>query len=284
MRVALLATLLGLLSRPPTPQGLLYAPPTGSIWDPSCIRIGGRTHCIFMYSSPAGADHGGYASGLLATAEDGVHFTTVGPVAPEAWVGVGFFKAFFAYLGPDAQGRPLFVMNHGTEGNTTNRPPPSAGDPGCPTDSQCLRWHKSNDLLHWTPLYTNHPDPSWYTTTGGGSVARWDAASMMPDPAGAGWLAFPTATVPGRVGCGAGLMRSPDGLNWSVAKPPSYDWGELGVGTSMELGGVEKIGDRYWMIGGCGNGGYRSYPHGGDPVSAAEQLPLRLLSEPQRSC
>ena len=73
MRVGLLPLLLGLLSRPPTPQGLLYAPPTGSIWDPSCIRIGGRTHCIFMYSSPAGADHGGYASDAAATAHDVAH-------------------------------------------------------------------------------------------------------------------------------------------------------------------------------------------------------------------
>ena len=25
---------------------LLYAPARGSIWDPSCIRIGGKTHCM----------------------------------------------------------------------------------------------------------------------------------------------------------------------------------------------------------------------------------------------
>ena len=58
-------------------SGMLYAPPTGSIWDPSCLRIGGRTHCIFMYSSgnsTVNGQHGGYPSGLLASADDGVHW------------------------------------------------------------------------------------------------------------------------------------------------------------------------------------------------------------------
>ena len=78
-------------------SGMLYAPPTGSIWDPSCLRIGGRTHCIFMYSSgnsTVNGQHGGYPSGLLASADDGVHFRTIGQVAFEKWPGVGFFKAF----------------------------------------------------------------------------------------------------------------------------------------------------------------------------------------------
>lgn len=44
--------------------------------------------------------------------------------------------------------RPLFVMNHGTEGSSqhVNEPPPSAGDPGCPFASQCMRFLTSNDL------------------------------------------------------------------------------------------------------------------------------------------
>ena len=145
-------------------SGMLYAPPTGSIWDPSCLRIGGRTHCIFMYSSgnsTVNGQHGGYPSGLLASADDGVHFRTIGQVAFEKWPGVGFFKAFVSYIGPDPDhpDKPLFVMNHGTEGNATDRPARSPGDPGCPYDSQCLRWLQSNDMLHWTAMYTSSPDP-----------------------------------------------------------------------------------------------------------------------------
>ena len=262
----LLPLFLLLLQCPLSPHAMLYAPPQGSIWDPSCLRIGGQTHCVFMYISSNGTAnslHGGYPSGLLASANDGVHFRTVGQVAFEQWEGVGFFKAFVSYIGPDpAQpDKPLFVMNHGTEGNTTDRPPRSASDPGCPYDSQCLRWLRSNDMLNWSPMYTNSPDPRWYLVSGGGAAARWDAASMMPDPAGRGWLAFPTASVPGRINCGLGLMRSPDGVsNWSAVAPPSYDWGALGRGTSMEIGGVEKIGDRYFVIGGTGNAGYEPYP------------------------
>ena len=147
---------------------LLYAPARGSIWDPSCIRIGGKTHCIAMHigsNQSLNSQHGDYPYGLLYTADDGVHFRTVGPVAPEHWRGVGFFKAMISYLGPDPTdpSQPLFVMNHGTEGNTTAKPPSSGHDPGCPFASQCMRFLKSADLRNWQPLYSSHPDPQWCT-------------------------------------------------------------------------------------------------------------------------
>ena len=270
--MALLSTvlLLLLLLPPPPTQAMLYAPPRGSIWDPSCFRIGGQFHCVFMYigqNQTLNAEFGGYPSGLLATSDDGVNFRTVAPVAYEKWKGVGFFKAFVSYVGPDSSGQPQFVMNHGTEGNTTNRPPPSADDPGCPFASQCMRFLKSSNLLDWEPLYSQHPDPRWYSVGGSSSSSRWDAAMMLQDPddtTGKEWMAFPTATVPGRVGCGLGMMRSSDGgLTYSPVPPPMVDWGPLGRGTSLEIGGVAKIGDWWFQIGGTSNAGYKSYSHAG---------------------
>ena len=117
----------------------------------------------------------------------------MGPIAFEKWAGISFYKAFVSYIGPDPDRpeQPLYIMNHGTSGNTTNKPPRSASDPGCPYHSQCLRWLRSNDLVNWTDMYTTSPDPQWYTVEGGEVHARWDAASMMRDPSG-GWVAFPT--------------------------------------------------------------------------------------------
>eukprot|EP01052_Picozoa_sp_SAG31_P038864 SAG31_NODE_5273_length_2639_cov_1.587795_3_plen_165_part_00 len=118
----------------PIGAGLLYAPPSGSIWDPSCIRVGGKTHCVAMHvgtNQTLDSEHGGYPYGLLYTADDGVHFETVGTVAPERWPSIGFFKAVLSYVGPDPENKsmPLFIMNHGTEGSSQhpNEPPPSAG-------------------------------------------------------------------------------------------------------------------------------------------------------------
>ena len=85
---------------------------------------------------------------------------------------------------------------------------------------------------------------------------RYGRVDSLADPS----IAI-SSTAPGRINCGLGLIRSADGMqNWSAVPPPSYEWGPLGRGTSMEIGGVEKIGGRYYAIGGSGNGGYDSYP------------------------
>ena len=70
---AMLLRLLLLHSLQPA-VSLLYAPPRGSIWDPSCIRVGGATHCVAMYVGPNQTldnEHGGYPSGLLYSADQG---------------------------------------------------------------------------------------------------------------------------------------------------------------------------------------------------------------------
>lgn len=73
----------------------------------------------------------------------------------------------------------------------------------------------------WTPRWSSHPDPRWYAVNStGGEVARWDAAMMLRD-GGGGWLAYPTATVPGRVGCG--LRRACSFLCLS-ASPFLFKW------------------------------------------------------------
>jgi hypothetical protein len=250
-------------------EALMFMPVSpATLWDPSCFRWRNRTHCVSMYNGPnatANKMHAGYPSGLLFSAADGVHFQQIAAIAAEHWDGIQFSKAFLRYLGPDPiSGTPRFVMNHGTGGNPQDKPPSTAEEPsrGCPGTGQCMRWLRSinGSLTDWEPLYSNHPDLRWYEQNmWSGNTAiqtRWDAANMLPDPGG-GWAAFPTATrIGSAVQCGLGRMHSPDGYNWSAVEPPPINWGEVRP-ISMEIGGVAKIGDRYFVIG--GNAVYGSY-------------------------
>ena len=247
-------------------HALMFEPVSpGTIWDPSCFRYQSRYHCVSMYNSPnatANRLHGNYPSGLLFSAEDGVHFQQVAAVAAEQWDGIQFAKPFVRYLGTDSRGVPQWVMNHGTGGNPQNKPPASAQLRGCPGSGQCMRWLRSvnGSLERWTPLYSSHPDPRWYEQNMWSSdhqiQTRWDAAIMVPDPAG-GWAAFPTTTrLDSSVQCGVGRMHSSDGFNWTAVVPPKISWGGVRP-ISMEVGGVAKIGQRYYVIG--GNAQYGSY-------------------------
>ena len=50
--------------------------------------------------------------------------------------------------------------------------------------------------------------------------------------------------VPESVGC----ATSRDGLHWEAAPPPVLTWGDWGPLKTHEVGSVERIGDRYWML------------------------------------
>jgi hypothetical protein len=137
-------------------------------------------------------------------------------------------------------------MNHGTAGPVTGPDPPSANlpdDRGCPAGtSQCLRWLTSRDLLNWTYVYTNHPDPRYYAN------GRWDHAYVQEDTTRGGFIAFPVATPKGSPG--PGVQRSVDGLNWTVDAPIVVNYSDVQP-TAFEFGGSERMSNsKYYMIGG----------------------------------
>ena len=152
----------------------------------------------------------------------------------------------------DVDGKPMFVMDHGTSGPVTGPDDPKKplpDDRGCPAGtSQCLRFLKSTDALNWEYMYTLHPDPRWYKNKNGVSSGRWDHAYIQEDTKRGGFIAFPVATPSGSPA--PGILRSPNGLNWTVEPPTQVNFGPV-TPTSFEIGGVERMPNgRYYMIGG----------------------------------
>ena len=225
----------------------MYRPHAGLTWDPSCLIYKKTHYCFFMYQAP---DESTYGHGYLATSDDGVHFKDRGIIDAE-YPGVDWFKCFVhKVVGTD--GSDLFVMNHGTWRDVGGPDDPSVAlpaDRGCPKGTkQCLRFLKSKDLLHWEYLYTLHPDPKWYAATDGVSTGRWDHAYMQADGDG-GFVAFPVATPCDRAHPAPGILRSADGLNFTVHSPVVIEWGGV-TPAGFEFGGMEKVGGRWYLLGG----------------------------------
>jgi hypothetical protein len=250
-------------------QAFMYQPKEGQIWDPSCFVFQNVTYCYSMYSEEEDASFYGYGS--LATSLDGVHFDDRGPIDQEA-PGVQWYKCFVRLLSAgNATSPPLFVMDHGMGGGS-NDGSQDPDDRGCPFDGQCLRFLSSTNLLNWTYMYTMHPDPRWYNTGGRFDHMYIDAVGAE---AGGGYVGFPVANPLGSPA--PGTMTSPDGLNWTVGLPLAIEWGGI-TPAGFEVGGVEYIGGRWWLIGGgvaYGIGGYSMYVlRGGTDASAPTGEPF----------
>ena len=247
----------------------MYQPKEGQIWDPSCFVFRNVTYCYSMYSALEDASFYGY--GFLATSPDGVHFNDRGPINEEA-PGVQWYKCFVHLLSAgNASSPPLFVMDHGMGGGGND----GSHDPdnrGCPFGGQCLRFLSSINLLNWTYMYTMHPDPRWYNTGGRFDHMYIDAVGAA---AGGGFVGFPVATPLGSPA--PGVMTSPDGLNWTLGMPLAIAWGDI-TPAGFEVGGVEYIGGRWWLIGGgvaYGVNGYSMYVlRGGTDASAPTSEPF----------
>eukprot|EP00935_MAST-01C_sp_MAST-1C-sp1_P002520 g2520.t1 len=234
-----------------------------------------KTYCYFMYvcgsTTPGcnGVNETHYGHGLVATSDDGVHFEDTSAFNAE-YQGVGWFKCMIHKV-KDVDGKPMFVMDHGTSGAVTGPDSPNAklpNDRGCPAGtSQCLRFLKSSDAVTWEYMYTLHPDSRWYKADKGGvSKGRWDHAYIQEDEKRGGYIAFPVATPAAPRPPAPGILRSSDGLNWTVEEPVVTDWSpkdpKSGVPVPItpagfEIGGVERMPNgRYYMIGGGGPYGF----------------------------
>jgi hypothetical protein len=195
------------------------------MWDPSIVYHDGRYFLFAMYTSEAGGD---FDSMWCAVSDDGVHWEDVGAVI----TGQPFYvaKMFVRKLGD------RFVMNHGS----------GSGEPGY---QDTLYFWESDDLITWRLFDENralHPDPRWYRPEG-----RWDHMYMIPDEISGGYLGYcvgnPHAGIP-YASCG--LLQSDDGTHWQILPPPVVEWGEMLTPPWFEVGGCEREGGRYYLIGG----------------------------------
>lgn len=201
-----------------------------------------------------------YGHGLVATSIDGVHFEEHS--AFNAEVGGVVWDKCMIHKVHDVDGKPMFVMDHGTAGPVPDSPGARLpNDRGCPKGTkQCLRFLKSTDALNWEYMYTLHPDTRWYHSTGNPPVSdgRWDHAYIQEDLQRGGFIGFPVATPAPPHPPAPGILRSSDGLNWTVHEPVLTQWEAAAVDPAgFEIGGVERMPNgRYYMIGGGEAYGY----------------------------
>ena len=201
------------------------------LWDTWLYYHAGTHYLFYLHRSRAG---GGYDGISVATSDDGVHFADRGPIIHKAtdanWLGTGMVW----------RAGDQFMLNFSEERNGV----------------QEIFFAESDDLLHWRRLpdeeYVCRTDPRWYAESPMFTSQRWDCIWVLPRDDGPGYIGFLTAVAkdgpPGLCGT-AGCVVSADGRHFSAA-PPVIEtgfWGER-----IEVGAVEKIGGRYYMLLGVG--------------------------------
>ena len=205
---------------------MLYTPrKTFGMWDTWCFHHEGVHHLYYLHRTDPDITSDGVS---LARSPDGVHWEEHGEILHKS--------SDAANMGSGAVWRAggKFVMNF------------SEARGGV----QSIFFAVSDDLVRWTRLGDEHrfdPDPRWYKT---GADGRWDNLWAIPRADGSfiGYFAAKPAGGPMDVPESVGCATSRDGLRWQAAPPPVLTWGDWGPLKTHEVGAVEKIGDRYWML------------------------------------
>jgi len=166
----------------------------------------------------------------MATSADGVHWREVGRVltrsADAKWMGTGS-----TWESPDSEEAVRFFMNFSEwKGRRQN-----------------IYFAESQDLVHWTRLegdeYRFVQDERWYKKNG-----RWDTIWTIARPGG-GLYGYWTASPKKKTGGAFGFGESLDGIHWKALAPPKVVNAEVeGITREGEVGAIEKIGDRYYMM------------------------------------
>ena len=148
-----------------------------------------------------------------------------------------------------------------------------------------LRFYESTDLHEWHYLFSNQPDRRWYGLPP--QPSRWDHMYILPKeegkPAAGYWGHVVSVPKPGTPP-GVGMMESADGRTWTVLPPAAIEW-PTGMPPQryFEYGGCERIGGKYYLIGGTGNylgnGGYAMFTLVADDPRAVPTRCDRLSSQ-----
>ena len=221
---------------------------TGMMWD-TWLFLHDGTYYLYYLAKCSGQ----WDNISMATSPDGVHWAERGRILSKAdgvtWMGTGS-----TWKSPTFEKDGKFQINF-----SEWRGP-----------RQTIFFGESKDLLHWTRLGNELEfvqDTRWYEEKG-----RWDCIWTVPREGG-GYYGYWTATPKKATGGQFGFGETLDGVTWKALEPPRVH----GVGEG-EVGAIEKIGGRYYMM--FGSGGLMvtlvaDQPHG--PFHAAKRN-FRLLS------
>jgi len=176
----------------------------------------------------------------LATSRDGVFWREHGPIFHKldnaAGLGTGY-----VWKSPNFERDGRFLMNFSEWFEDD-------------INSQIIRFAQSTDLVHWERLGEDcdfPPDPRWYNTYPNEKGSRWDCIYPLARPGG-GYYGYWTATPKDRPGFAFGMTE--DGAHWQALSPPEIEWGDMPPLAGIEVGGIEKIGDKYYLMLGGSNG------------------------------
>lgn len=232
---------------------MFFKPKEGCMWDPSVMYIKDRYYMLSMYKHTTETpDNFMY----MAESEDGVHWKDCGAVLEDT---TGVCK-MFVYRTDDN-----IMINFGSFSEASR------------ADNDTLRFYKTKDMHNWEYVNKITPDGRWYNTKG-----RYDHMYVYRE--GDTYYGYPVATpLPEYRSC-FGLCTSRDGENWTAHKPPVIEWGDIPPINCLEGGGMEKIGDKYYYIGGfvgyAGSYGYGLYTF----VSDSPEGPFKPDKEAFRLC
>lgn len=195
---------------------------TGNMWDTWLYRNQGECYLYYLANC-----HGHWDNISLARSPDGVHWREIGRVLSKGrgvtWLGTGS-----TWKSPTFDSDGKFFMNFSEWRGAR----------------QTIFFAESTNLVRWSRLgreYEFVQDERWYERNG-----RWDCIWTLPRPGGGlygYWTATPRKESGGRFGFG----ETRDGITWKALAPPLVS----GAGEG-EVGAVEKIGDRYFMLFGTG--------------------------------
>jgi len=203
---------------------------TGHIWDTWLYLHEGVYYLYYLAATEREVDDQPWDNISVATSPDGVNWTEIGPVLTKrptaTWMGTGS-----TWKSPNYQTDGKFFMNFSEW--TGPR--------------QTIFMAESTDLVAWARLgdeYEFTQDERWYTPQG-----RWDCIWTIPKPDGAGLYGYWTATPKAETGGQFGFGESLDGKTWTALQPPVVHGTADDAG---EVGAIEKIGEKYYMMYGCG--------------------------------
>ena len=200
---------------------------TGNMWDVWLYHHEGTYYLYYLAN--VGEYRWRWDNISMATSPDGVHWTEKGPILKKTpgakWMGTGS-----TWKSPTFEQDGKFYMNYSEEFD----------------GRQNIYFAESTDLLNWTRLegeeYRFVQNEQWYKKKG-----RWDCIWTIPKPGGGlygYWTAGPDRSKKDAAEGLFGFGESLDGVHWKALAPPKViDHGQHG-----EVGAVEKIGDKYYML------------------------------------
>ena len=206
--------------KPEKIQAGFYTPQrVGQLWDTWLYYYNGLYYQFYLAGIP-----GKWDSFELMTSIDGVKWQEVGkilePRKGTTWMGTGHIIE-----SPNFKNHPQWIMNYSEWFG----------------DKQDIMFATSDDLLHWEKVNDSLrfiQDERWYKAKG-----RWDCIDCVKRNDGSFYGYFTADPLfekfPHPV-CGFGFAWSKDGITWNALPPVEGD-------IKGELGGIQKIGDRYYI-------------------------------------